>query len=237
MALNANDVEFTGGNKNTQEPLEIGTYKGRVVQIIDLGVQAQRPYKGEPKSPVQEIKVTYELLDEFMIDEDGNEVLDKPRWISEDMPLYNLKSERAKSTKRYLALDPKISFGGNWPDLLGATCMVNIVQNQGKGKNADKVYANVAGVAPMRARDVSSAAELQNPSVYFDLDTCDMDVWKKIPDWIQDKITSNLNFSGSRLEDLLGKGLGKRQSSEEEADTPAPAPAPDDMDFDDDIPF
>ena len=88
-----------GSNKDfvEQELLEPGTYPVRVVQIIDLGVQPQRPFKGEQKPPVHQIQLTYEFVDEFLKDEDGNELEDKPRWLSESFPLYNLSSDRAKS--------------------------------------------------------------------------------------------------------------------------------------------
>ena len=104
MALNAKTAS-SGGGMNI-EPLEPGTYPARLVQVVDLGVQAQRPYQGKEKDPVQEILLTYEFVDEFLKDEDGNEETDKPRWLSESMPLFNLSSERAKSTLRYNALDP-----------------------------------------------------------------------------------------------------------------------------------
>lgn len=204
MALNANKVEAPKGKGSKQAPLEAGNYPARVVQVIDLGVQAQRPYQGQEKPPVQEIMITYELLDEFCRDEDGNEQEDKPRWISETMPLHSLKSDKAKSTKRYMALDPKQQYEGDFSQLLSIPCMVTIVTNPGKGEHAGKVFSNVAAISPMRPRDAQKAAELVNDPVFLDLDTCDMEVFNKLPDWLQDKIKGNLNYAGSRLEALLG---------------------------------
>ena len=73
MGLNAKKVAHTGGSKGpAQEPIEPGTYPVRVAQIIDLGLQPQRPYQGQEKPPAYEIMMTYEFLDEFCLDEDGN---------------------------------------------------------------------------------------------------------------------------------------------------------------------
>ena len=64
------------GNKQfaPQANIEPGTYPGRLVQLIDFGLQPQRPYMGKDKPPAQEIGLTYELVDEFMKDDDGNDI-------------------------------------------------------------------------------------------------------------------------------------------------------------------
>lgn len=204
MALNAKKIQApAGGDRVEQDNLEAGVYRARIVQILDYGVQPQRAYAGKDKAPAQEIGVTYELLDEFMKDEDGNEIEDKPRWISENFPLHSLKADMAKSTKRYQALDPKEVHEGNWPDLIGMPCMVTVVNNPGK---EGKVYDNVGNVSAMRPKDAANAPELVNDPKVFDLDDPDMEVFAKLPKWIQDKIASNLNFKGSALEKAIGGG-------------------------------
>ena len=193
------------GNRVEQETLEAGAYKARLVQVIDLGLQPQRPFDGQEKEPAYKISLTYELLDEFMVDENGNEQEDKPRWISEQINLFSLEADRAKSTQRYKALDPGVEYDGDFGMLLGSPCLVTIVNNPGKGKNAGKVYANVAGISPMRAKDAKTAPDLVNDPVCFDLSEPDLDVFNSLPDWIKDVITSNLEFSGSALAKLLGE--------------------------------
>ena len=75
MALNTKEKKFEGGNNRVeQEPMDAGTYPARIVQVLDMGVQEQQPFKGEPKPPVQELMVTYEFADEFIKDEEGNDV-------------------------------------------------------------------------------------------------------------------------------------------------------------------
>lgn len=204
MGLNASKVENKGGgDKVTQEVIAEGVYPARLVQVLDLGLQAQRPYKGEDKDPKDEIMLTYEFVDEFMKDEDGNEILDKPRWYSETLPLIHLNSERANSTKRYKALDPKLEHGGDFTALVGYACNVSIGHNPGRGKHEGKVFANIQGIAPMRPRDADKCPELINPPKVFDLDDPNLEIFLSLPEWVQDKIKGNLKFGGSALAGLL----------------------------------
>ena len=110
MSLNAR--EAAGGGGGNSRILEPASYPGRLVHIIGLGLQAQRPFQGQEKDPRHEILLTYELSDEFLQDEDGNDLEDKPIFISERMPLHNLSAERAKSTARYMALDANLKYDG-----------------------------------------------------------------------------------------------------------------------------
>lgn len=204
MALSGKKVPFGGGNKGPQqEPIEAGTYPARVVQVLDLGLQPQRPYQGEEKPPAHEIMITYEFLDEFCLDEDGKEIEDKPRWLSETMPLRNLESDLAKSTKRYYALDSNDDLDGDFLQLVNIPCMVTVTAKPGKGKNADKVYNNISSISTMRPKEAAKAPELVNPSKVLELEEPDLDVLGSLPQWLQDKIKDNLEFAGSNLEKAL----------------------------------
>jgi hypothetical protein len=150
MALNSSKIKQVNQKINKQEPLDAGNYLSRVVQVIDLGLQPQRPYLGEAKPPAHEIMLTYELGTEFLKDEDGNDMEDKPRWVSETFPLRSMHSDLAKSTKRMKALDPKDTLEGDFARLPNTPCTVTIVQNPGKGDHAGKVFINVGQITPPR---------------------------------------------------------------------------------------
>lgn len=45
-----------------REPAPEGKTVARLVGYVDLGKQAQRPYKGQPKPPAEEVRLTFELL-------------------------------------------------------------------------------------------------------------------------------------------------------------------------------
>lgn len=203
MALNAKKVK-TASTGPKQAAIEAGTYPARVVQVLDLGIQEQRAFKGEAKPPAHEIMMTYELLDEFCKDEKGEDMEDKPRWISETFPFRSLQAELAKSTKRYKALDPNDDHDGDFTALVGIPCMVTISEDEGKGPNAGKVYNNVTAVTTMRPKEAAKAKELVNPPKVFVLDEPDLEVFGSLPDWLQEKIKGNLGFEGSELQKALG---------------------------------
>lgn len=213
MALNAAKATSTSGPK--AEPLEPDNYMARIALVVDLGVQNQRPYKGQEKPPAQELLITYELVSEFMKDEDGNDDPERPRWISERFPLFNLNAERAKSTKRYLALDPKLAHEGDFSQLAGAACLVTVVNNERDGR----VYNNVGNVSPP-LKGVDIPANVNEP-VVFDFDSPDPDAWERIPEWIQNIVKEALNYPGSRVQSMV-------EGTEVEEESPA-AVADDDI--------
>lgn len=206
--LNANKV--SGSNKSSFEPLEPGTYPARLVRVVGLGLHPVE-YKGEKKDDAYSLRVTYELSDEFLKDEDGEEIKDKPRWIDEEFNLYPLKSDRAKSTARYYALDPLSEHDGDWSALEGAPVLVTIVNN--KSKTNGKVYENISLTSPMRDKEAKKLPALVNDWVVFDPSEADVDTFLKLPEFYQDKITSAIDFPGSDLETAI-ENMGDKPKKE-----------------------
>lgn len=201
MPLNTNKVPNTGSNRVKQEPLDPGTYPVRLVQILDLGLQKQMAWEGEDeKPPKYEIMLTYECLDEFIKDEEGNEVEDKPRWLHEEFAVHSLDSDLAKSTQRYFAFDPDNEKNGDFAALIGLPAMATVVQKKSK---KGTVYNNIKSVSAMRSKEAAKAPELVNPPKVFDMENPDMTIFKSLPTFIQDKMKENLEYAGSALESLL----------------------------------
>lgn len=219
MANGLNAKKLTTVSKfKTPDPLDAGSYPARLVQILLMGVQKNNPYKGEEKPPSLKVRLTYEMLDEFMKEEDGSDILDKPRWVSEDLPFLSLKADLAKSTKRYYALDPESAADGDWAQLLGSPCMVTLVQTESKGKT----YNNVAAVSAMRPKEASKAPPLVNEGKIFDFYDPDMEVFDALPEWIQEIIKGAVDFEGSKLEGLLSKGSPTTKKQEKASVKPSP---------------
>lgn len=218
MGLNANKVKQENNNRVVQEPVKIGNHAARVVQVIDLGLQPQRPYKGQEKPPCHSIHMTYELSHEFMLDEDGVADEEKPRWLSEDFPFRSLKAELAKSTKRYLAIDPDQTAGGDFTKLVGMPCTIGVVHNPGKGKHQGKVFDNIGTVTGPTAMPGYTQPELVNEPKVFVLDEPDMEVFSSLPEWLQEKIKSNLEYKGSALEKALGGADSEPPVQQEESE-------------------
>lgn len=192
--------------KVAQAELDIGNYFCRIAQVISLGLHHKEVWDGAAgkfvvdmeKAPVQMLMVTYEFVTEFMKDEQGNDVEDKPRWFSETFPLYPLRSDLAISTKRYKAIDPKEEKKGDWAQLGAYPCTVTIAHKaNGKAK-----IGNVT--PPMKGMAVP---DLKNPVKIFDLSDPDMEVFRSLPEWIQEKIKSNLEYEGSLLQKRLTGGV------------------------------
>lgn len=205
MSFNAKTLPTNGGKKLT-DPLEPGAYSARVVSLVLMGMQAERPFKGETKPPRLRIRITYELLDEFLKDEDGNDMEDKPKWITQEMPFLSLKADRATSTKVYYALDPDEKYGGDFSALIGTPCIVTVGVEKDKRPGVDRVYEKVLGVSSMRPKEAAKAPELVNKPYLFDFYDPDLDIWEeKIPEWLQEKIKSAVDFDGSALQKALLK--------------------------------
>lgn len=203
-----------GGGGVAQPIIEVGTYPARLVRVIDLGLQARQPYKGQEKPPAHMVDLTYEMLDVFMVGADGEEDEAKPRWLSESITIHHPSADLAISTKRAKALDPDDDHDFDLSAMVGAPCMITIVHKESKGKT----YANIGNVTPMRAKDAAKAPELKNKPVVFDLDAPDMEVFNNFPDWIKEKITSNLEYTGSKLERELGPKHHDEEEPEEVAE-------------------
>lgn len=213
MTLNAREVPSGG---TPIDPVEAGTYPTRTVRILDMGVQEQS-YNNEPKPPKQELNITYEALDEFLKDEDGNDNEEKPRWFSENFPLNNLNSEKAKSTARYYALDPDESFDGDWTKLLDIPCMVTVVQQPDK-KNPKIIRNKIANVSAMRPKEASKAKELVNPPQIFSLDDVSEEnkkLFESLPDWIKDRIKKSLEWESTPFYKSLGSEKPKAKKEKE----------------------
>lgn len=202
MAINSREAKGGGGFR--QEPIDPGTVPGRLVQVIDLGLQPQE-YQGESKPPMREINTTYELADEFMKDEEGEELKDKPRWLSESFALHNLAADRAKSTARYYALDPNEKADGDWEKLLSSPVMITVVQKPDK-KDKKVIHNNIGGTSTVRAKDLKNIPDLVNEPRFLDLDVVNDDnlqLFTDLPQWIRDKIKKGLEWQGSEFQIAL----------------------------------
>lgn len=215
MALKA--PTSSQSNRTPQVALEPGSYPARVVRIVDEGLQPRIDFATkEPKKPAYMIRVTYELVDAFMVDENGDELEDKPRWLSENFPLLPLSSDLATSTKRSKAIDPSGKHEGDWSQFLEAPCSVVVGNYESKGVTKDKVL----NVTAMRPRDAAALEALKNEAKFFDLGDPDLEFFKSLPKWQQEIITGNLEFAGSPLEKLLKGGTTAPKKSKE----PEPEP-------------
>lgn len=188
-----------------------GQNMARLVQVIDFGLQTQRPYKGEEKPPAYEVLLTFEFPEE-RIEQDGES---RPMWKSKRLKLSS--DERSTCYKFYTKMDPENKHRGDFGKLIGKEIAVFISHDKGNGKNANIVFDNISDVAPlMRGMKVPP---LENDPVVFDLTSPNLEVFESLPDWMQNIIKENLEYDGSKLERAL-MGQETRFTARAEGDAP-----------------
>lgn len=216
MALKAKRVAQSARNNLKSPVLDADNYPARLVQVIDLGLQQN--YFEKEKSNYQ-IMLTYELVTEFCLDEKDEPVTDKPRWLSETINLIDLPvgmspleiytdqyKGKSKFVQRCKALDPKGKKDFDIADMAEEACAVTVVQRK---KGSGEMTNDVGGVtAPMKGLQV---AELVNPAKVFDLEEPDLEIFKSLPDWLQEKIKGNLEYNGSPLQEALSGTILKEE--------------------------
>lgn len=214
---------------NRPDPLDPGTYPARLVGVMITGLQDQGMFDNKSKGSALEMRLTYELVDEFLIDRETGEIMeDKPRWLSEKLPFHNLSQELAKSTKRYLALDPTEAYDGDWGALVGTPCMVTVVVDSWKDKKTGELRTRekISQVSSMRPKEAAKCPELVNPPLVFDFYDPDMEAWERIPDWLQVHMRNADDFSGSALEKAL---VGWKPSPKPQRATESPQDGDDEV--------
>jgi len=192
MALNFNEKPKA---KKVYPRVEDGAYAARIVQIIDLGKQQATDFKtGEPKmyddgNPIiqHKIWVTFELPTETL-EIDG---VARPHWVSKEYTLS--MHEKAALPVLLKAVDPKgvaTAQGRNVKGLLGLPLMVTIGSTSGN-------KAKVTGTTSVpKGMEVD---ELANPTLFFDLDSDDIESFKTLPNWLQERIKDGIDFDDTKF--------------------------------------
>jgi len=196
MALSSDEATTRGG----PGAIEPGTYAARLVRVVDLGVQ-QFEWNKETKRADQ-INVTFELMDEYLTDDDGNPDLDKPRVISSFLKLYK-GAKKGHNVEYCQALDPTGEYKGHWGKMWEARlpCLVNIEVNE-NGRN------NIASLSPpMKGQEFR---ECKVDAYIFDTSAPNREVWEKLPEFLQEQISSRIKPS----EDPLTYGKSESEAVE-----------------------
>lgn len=176
-----------GGDSNYSNKIApVGMHLARIYQIIDLGTTEQTGQFGGKKRKVQ---ILFELpLETAVFDPEKGE---QPYYARN---MYTL-SMHEKSTLRK---DVHSMMGKQLTDaeaksfnifnLLGKECMVNIIHKQ----SGDKTFANIQTITPVPKGMVCPPAI--NPPLVFSTQQPDMDVFRSLPEFVQDKIKLSDEF-------------------------------------------
>lgn len=169
----------------TVDQPKAGTHMARLVGIVDMGHQPGFEWQGKEIKSAYKLRLTYELPNSTM--EDG-----RPHWVHEEVT--NSDNEKATLAMRVRTLRGDFS---DLSTLINKPCMVTIKVN-------DKGYAKIDGQGGVGGvPEGFDVPELTNPTFIFDTDNPDLDMFDSLPEFIQERITSNLDYEGSALEKAL----------------------------------
>lgn len=206
-----------------------GSHPARVMHVVDLGLQARKPFKGVEKGPARQVWVNFELVNsEFQME--GETV----RHRVSTRPMSVVSGENAAITKFLSSIDPSGNIGKSLDKLANSPCLVNIVHVKGVGENADKTYANLTGATPVP--EGFPVKELSVAPAVFSFDTPTYEAYSVLPPFVQDWIKGSLGFKGSRVEPIANKVDAERPEDTSKPKAAAPAKGKDFVD-DKDIPF
>ena len=231
MSLKAKRVKQTNNSGMTNPILDPDNYPARLVQVIDMG---KRVNFFDPEKINHEINLTYELVSEFMLDDKGQPVEDKPLWLSEvinmvDMPNHMTAAEiyadqyksKGKLVQRCKTFDPKGELDFDLTEFLSKPCSVTVVQYKKQDGSLGNKIGAITGL--MKGMVI---AELVNPPKVFSLDEPDMTIFGSLPEWFQDKIKENIEFKGSALDNAISGDTPAPAPKQESKKTTTPAPKP-----------
>jgi hypothetical protein len=174
-----------GGSGNRKIAPE-GMHIARCYQIIDLGTSEQG---GQFPGKKRKINFVWELPEEMEIfdPEKGQQ----PFIVKAQYTLsFNEKSSLRKCVESWIGkkMDDQQAAKFNIGLLLGKPCMLNIVHN----KKGDNIYANISAITPL-AKGVTCPESFNKP-IAFNVNIPDMEIFKLLPQFIQDKIKESDEF-------------------------------------------
>lgn len=162
-------------------PVEAGVYMAVCIGVIDLGEQ----YSEKFKNYSNKCMIVWELPGET-IEVDGEM---KPRQLSKEFAFSgssksNLRkfieswNSKSYSDEEFMEFDLF--------DQIGKPCQLNVVLNE------TKEYANVDNLMPIPRG--FPAPTTDTPFVRWDMEKWNDDVFKALPEWIQEKITKSTQY-------------------------------------------
>ena len=177
---------------------QAGARKARLNRYIIAGEHTVPGYEGAPDKDAPQIILGWELSEDFT-DEDTP----RPMWIKPfgHGNINDYDGEKAKKTKWFSNMFLEYSIGDDAASYLGRGCRVVIKHNKGKGKFADRTFANLSDV-----RDYDGELPpLSKPAVFFDFYNPTAEGVKNLMPWELDYLKSAIDYRGSKLERLLGE--------------------------------
>lgn len=177
-------LTVNGQSAAKYDPISEGTHLAVCNMLVDLGMQKSEVYGNSSKK----IRIGWEITDETIELDDGP----KPRTISKN---YTATLDERGNLRKDLAawrgrdFTPEELAGFDLKNIVGKSCLINIVH--GKGQNGN-VYANVGNV--MALPKGMTPAKLSEPAVVFDLDNDPLEKIDTLPKFLQEMIRKSSTY-------------------------------------------
>lgn len=166
-------------------PCPSGNHAARVCEIVFIGT-VHSEFKGVAKDAPQ-IKIGLEIPSELR--EDGLP------YVVSTMPItlsMNKKAHFRKLVQGIMALTPETEKEFDTEQLMGATCLVNVIHTPSK-KDASVLYANITGTSPLiKGMEVPAAI---TPVFNFDVNTSALEDLDKLPEFIQNLVKGTPEYA------------------------------------------
>lgn len=206
---------------NNIPPLDGGTYMSVCVGVIDLGEQYRQFDKQKQGKYAEECMFIFEIPSErVQVDEE-----DKPRWLSSKRYTVSLHERSAlyqmlTSWRGKALSDAELDPAGDGFDLMqmagqGAMLSVSVAEkDDGSLKNKiEAVTGFPKGIAPPQP---------ESEILVFDADDPDMEVFGKLPEWIQDVIRKSTQFADNAPDEKVDIPPDQETKAEESAGEECP---------------
>ncbi len=171
-------------------PMEAGTYPAVCVGIVDLGEQYSETFKKYS----DKLLIIWEIPSQT-IEIDGE---DKPRWLSKDFSaslheksgLHKmLVSWRGKAfTDKELTEDENGFVQFSVLDMLGTGCFLQVIVEEKESGSYNRITSVISLPAGM------PTPTTETPLIAFDIDNWDDEVFKSLPEWIQERIKKSTQY-------------------------------------------
>lgn len=206
---------------NNIPPLDGGTYMSVCVGVIDLGEQYRQFDKQKLGKYAEECMFIFEIPSE-RVQVDGE---DKPRWLSSKRYTVSLHERSAlyqmlTSWRGKALSDAELDPAGDGFDLMqmagqGAMLSVSVAEkDDGSLKNKiEAVTGFPKGIAPPQP---------ESEILVFDADDPDMEVFGKLPEWIQDVIRKSTQFADNAPDEKVDIPPDQETKAEESAGEECP---------------
>lgn len=176
-----------GGDGNyTNKIAPVGMHLARIYQIIDLGTTEQG---GQFAGKKRKVQILFELPLETAI---FNPEKGEQPYYARNMYTLSM-NEKSTLRKDVHSIEGRIlteeeAKKYNVFSLLGRECMVNIIHKP----SGDRVFANIQTITPLPKGMVCPPAV--NPPLVFSTQAPDMEAFRSLPEFVQDKIKLSDEF-------------------------------------------